>query len=103
MVVALETASETKAEAIGKPEPTMYQLAMEQMCACPETTAAIGDRVDTDILGGKRAGLVTICVLSGSSDRAEAEAIETDMIFDDIAHLLETWKHLTMAERAVSD
>ncbi len=94
MIVALEAASETKAKAIGKPEPTMYQLAMEMMGACPETTAAIGDRVDTDILGGKRAGLTTICVLSGSSDRAEAEAIETDMIFDDIAHLLETWEHL---------
>ena len=94
MIVALEAASETKAQAIGKPEPTMYQLAMEMMGAYPETTAAIGDRVDTDILGGKRAGLTTICVLSGSSDRAEAEAIETDMIFDDIAHLLETWEHL---------
>jgi 4-nitrophenyl phosphatase len=94
MIVALEAASETKAKAIGKPEPTMYQLAMEMMGARPETTAAIGDRVDTDILGGQRAGLITICVLSGSSDREEAEAIETDMIFDDIAHLLETWEHL---------
>ncbi|MEO8354498.1 MAG: HAD-IIA family hydrolase [Chloroflexota bacterium] len=94
MIVALEAASGTKATAIGKPQPTMYQLALEQMGASPETTAAIGDRVDTDILGGKRAGLITICVLSGSSDRAEAEAIGTDMIFDDIAHLLETWKPL---------
>lgn len=91
MIAALETASGVKPQAIGKPEPTMYQLAMEQMGASPETTAAIGDRVDTDILGGKRAGLITICVLSGSSDRAEAEAIEADMIFDDIAHLLEAW------------
>ena len=91
MIAALETASGTKPQAIGKPEPTMYQLAMEQMGATPETTAAIGDRVDTDIVGGKKAGLTTICVLSGSSDRAEAEAIGTDMIFDDIAHLLETW------------
>ena len=94
MIVALEAASGVKATAIGKPEPTMYQLAMEHMGARPETTAAIGDRVDTDILGGKRAGLTTICVLSGSSNRLEAEAIGTDMIFDDIAHLLETWKHL---------
>jgi 4-nitrophenyl phosphatase len=94
MIAALETASGVKAFPIGKPEPTMYQLAMEQMGASPATTAAIGDRVDTDILGGKRAGLTTICVLSGSSNRAEAEAIETDLIFDDIAHLLETWKTL---------
>jgi HAD superfamily hydrolase (TIGR01450 family) len=94
MIAALETASGTKPKAIGKPEPIMYQLAMQQMNAKPETTAAIGDRADTDILGGKRAGLTTICVLSGSSSRAEAEAFEADMIFKDIADLLETWKHL---------
>jgi 4-nitrophenyl phosphatase len=94
MIVALEAASETRATAIGKPEPTMYQLAMEQMGASPSTTAAIGDRVDTDIIGGKRAGLTTICVLSGSSDRAEAEAVDTDLIFEDIAHLLDAWKQL---------
>jgi len=94
MIVALEAASGVKAKAIGKPEPTMYELAMELMSADRETTAAIGDRVDTDILGGKRANLTTICVLSGSSNRAEAEAIGTDMIFEDIAHLLTTWKHL---------
>jgi len=92
MIVALEAASGTKPMAIGKPEPIIYQLAMEQMGARPETTAALGDRADTDILGGKRAGLMTICVLSGSSDRAEAEAFGADMIFDDIAHLLETWR-----------
>lgn len=95
MIAALETASETRATIIGKPEPTMYQLAMEQMDACPETTAAIGDRVDTDIVGGKRAGLTTICVLSGSSNRDEAEAVGTDMIFNDIAHLLEIWMDLS--------
>jgi phosphoglycolate phosphatase-like HAD superfamily hydrolase len=45
-------------------------------------------------LGGKRAGIITICVLSGSSDRAEAEAMGTDLIFEDIAQLLDYWKHL---------
>ena len=92
MIAALEAASGVKPTAIGKPEPIIFQLAMEQMKAHPETTAIIGDRVDTDILGGKRAGLITICVLSGASDRIEAEAIGTDMIFDDIAHLLDAWE-----------
>ncbi len=94
LIVALEAASGVKATAIGKPEPTMYQLAIEQMGASPGTTGVIGDRADTDILGGKRAGLITICVLSGSSNRAEAESFEADMIFDGIAHLLDTWKVL---------
>ena len=92
MIAALEAASGVKPTAIGKPEPIMYQLAMDQMGAPAETTAAIGDRADTDILGGKQAGLLTLCVLSGSSDRAEAEAFGADMIFNDIGHLLETWQ-----------
>ncbi len=77
--------------AIGKPEPTMYQLAMEQMGAQPFTP--LSETGDTDILGGKRAGLTTICVLSGSSNREEAEAGESDFIFADIADLLQTWRN----------
>jgi len=94
MIAALETASGVRPTAIGKPEPTMFQLAMAHMGARPETTAAIGDRLDTDILGGQRAGLTTICVLSGSSNRAEAEAFGPDFIFEDIADLLATWQAL---------
>lgn len=93
MIAALETASGVKPMVIGKPEPSMYRLAMEQMGAQPSSTAAIGDRVDTDILGGIRAGLTTICVLSGSSNRKEAEAGHADFIFTDIAELLQTWKN----------
>src|SRR5512136_249843 len=84
MIAALAAASGVTPTAIGKPEPIMYQLALEMMGARPATTAALGDRADTDILGGKRASLFTICVLSGSSDRAEAEAFAADWIVDDI-------------------
>lgn len=94
MIAALETASGVRPAVIGKPEPIMYRLAMKQMGARPGSTAAIGDRADTDILGGKRAGLTTICVLSGSSNRSEALAFEADMIFEDIADLLDTWQRL---------
>jgi ribonucleotide monophosphatase NagD (HAD superfamily) len=70
----------------------MFQLAMAQMGAQPETAATIGDRLDTDILGGQRAGMITICVLSGSSSRAEAEAFGPNFIFEDIADLLDVWR-----------
>ncbi len=92
MVAMLAAASGAAPAGGGKPEPIMYELAMAQMGARPETTAAVGDRVMTDIVGGKRAGLTTICVLSGASDRAEAEAAGTDFIFDDIGHLLDAWR-----------
>ena len=95
LIAALRTTTETEPLVIGKPEPTMFQLAMAKMGAKPETTATIGDRLDTDILGGQRAGLITICVLSGStSSRAEAEAFGPDFIFQDIAELVETWQSL---------
>ena len=70
----------------------MFQLAVAHMGARPKTTATIGDRLDTDILGGQRAGLITICVLSGSATRAEAEAFGPDYVFEDISHLLATWQ-----------
>jgi 4-nitrophenyl phosphatase len=92
MVAMLETASGVKPIAVGKPEPTMFEVAMAQMDARRETTATIGDRVDTDMLGGRRAGLATICVLSGSSSREQAEAFGVDYIFEDIADLLSAWQ-----------
>ena len=92
LIAALRTASGVEPRVTGKPEPTMFQLAMAQMGARRETTATIGDRLDTDILGGQRAGMITICVLSGSSGRAEAEAFGPDFIFEDIAELLDAWK-----------
>lgn len=92
MVAMLSAASETRPTGVGKPEPIMYELAMAQMGASPETTAVVGDRVATDIVGGKRAGLTTICVLTGASGREEAEAAQADFIFDDIGHLLDAWR-----------
>jgi 4-nitrophenyl phosphatase len=97
MVAMLASASETQPTGVGKPEPIMYELAIAQMGARPETTAAVGDRVATDIVGGKRAALTTICVLSGVSDRTEAEAAGADFVFDDIGDLLDAWR------RALSD
>jgi ribonucleotide monophosphatase NagD (HAD superfamily) len=58
----------------------MYELAMARMDAQRETTAAVGDRVATDTVGGKRAGVTTTRVISGASGRDEAEAAGADFI-----------------------
>jgi 4-nitrophenyl phosphatase len=92
LIAALATASETKPVAVGKPEPTMFELAMEAMGAQAKTTAMLGDRVDTDLVGGRRAGCKTIGVLSGSSGRAEMEAFGPEFLFESIAELLDIWQ-----------
>ena len=50
---------------VGKPNPMMFRSAMNQIDAHSETTAMIGDRMDTDIIAGMEAGLHTVLVLSG--------------------------------------
>jgi 4-nitrophenyl phosphatase len=92
LIATLQTATGVQPMAVGKPEPAMFELALDQMNARPETTAMLGDRADTDIVGAQRAGLISICVLSGSSTRAEFEAVGLDFIFEDIADLLNTWQ-----------
>jgi NagD protein len=58
---------------VGKPNPMMFRSAMNKIGAHSENTAMIGDRMDTDIVAGIEAGVHTILVLSGISDRREIE------------------------------
>jgi len=58
---------------VGKPNPMMFRSAMNKIGAHSENTAMIGDRMDTDVVAGIEAGLHTILVLTGISDRAEIE------------------------------
>ena len=52
---------------IGKPEPLMVQYAMSVTGFAPEETVMIGDRLYTDIAAGNRAGVDSLCVLSGEA------------------------------------
>jgi len=58
---------------VGKPNPMMMRSALNTIGAHSESTAMIGDRMDTDVLCGLEAGLETILVLSGISTRAEVD------------------------------
>lgn len=58
---------------VGKPNPLMIRTALNALDAHSETTAMIGDRMDTDVVAGLEAGLHTVLVLSGVSEAIEAE------------------------------
>src|SRR5919204_3248479 len=59
---------------VGKPNPMMMRSALNTIEAHSETTAMIGDRMDTDVVSGLEAGMHTVLVLTGSTTRAQAEA-----------------------------
>ena len=75
---------------VGKPNPMMMRSALNTIKAHSETTAMIGDRMDTDVLCGLEAGLETVLVLSGISTREEAERYpyRPSRIVDSIADLI---------------
>jgi NagD protein len=56
---------------VGKPNPMMFRSAMDRIGAHAESTAMIGDRMDTDVVAGIEAGLQTFLVLTGSTRRAD--------------------------------
>jgi NagD protein len=59
---------------VGKPNPLMMRSGLNALGAHSETTAMIGDRMDTDVVAGLEAGLHTILVLSGVTTRADLDA-----------------------------
>ncbi|HEY2438469.1 MAG TPA: HAD-IIA family hydrolase, partial [Solirubrobacteraceae bacterium] len=58
---------------IGKPNPLMMRSALNAMDAHSESSAMVGDRMDTDIVSGLEAGMDTILVLTGVTTREQAE------------------------------
>ena len=58
---------------VGKPNPLMMREALNTLNAHSESTAMIGDRMDTDIKSGMEAGLETVLVLSGLTQQNEVE------------------------------
>lgn len=73
-VAAMVTAATNRQPyVVGKPNPMMFRSAMNRIEAHSETTAMIGDRMDTDIVAGMEAGLLTVLVLSGVTTKEEIE------------------------------
>lgn len=101
VLAAVETASGRRAEIAGKPERHLFEMAIEELrgsFVTQEATkeprelrlAMIGDRISSDIDGGRAAGLETILVLSGTTSREEAAVADPapDFVLEDLSGLL---------------
>ena len=100
VLAAVEVASGKQATIAGKPERHLFEMAREVVCSFwsqdnqkeqrNPRLAMVGDRISSDIDGGRAAGLETVLVLSGTTSREEAEAADPgpDHVLDDLAALL---------------
>jgi 5'-nucleotidase len=76
---------------VGKPNPLMMRSALNAIEAHSESSAMIGDRMDTDIVSGLEAGMETILVLSGvtTAEMAERFPFRASQVVDSVAELVE--------------
>jgi HAD superfamily hydrolase (TIGR01450 family) len=89
LLAAVETATGHPADMIvGKPEPAMYETARASLG--PGRVLAVGDRLEIDVAGARRAGLDSALVLTGGTSRAEAAAADPRPTFiaDSLADLV---------------
>jgi 4-nitrophenyl phosphatase len=70
VVAALEACSGRKATVVGKPEPFLVEMILQETGIQPADTLIVGDRYETDIEAGIRAGCPVMMVLSGVSENA---------------------------------
>lgn len=76
---------------VGKPNPMMMRSALNAIEGHSESTAMIGDRMDTDIVSGMEAGLYTILVLSGvvQKEQIDRYPFRPSLVVDSVADLID--------------
>jgi phosphoglycolate/pyridoxal phosphate phosphatase family enzyme len=91
VLASIETACGRKAVVAGKPELIMFEVALaEHLHRDRDRFAIIGDRLDTDVQGGRNAGIATILALSGSTTEEDLiiSEIKPDYVIRDLRDLL---------------
>ena len=91
-IAALEYISGRKVELVaGKPSPLVLQVALERMGLPPGSCIMVGDRLETDILMGREAGMLTAAVLTGASTREDIQRLERQptYVFEKLSDILE--------------
>lgn len=96
ILAALEAATGVKPLIIGKPEPIMYRQAMAKLGSSLNETVAIGDKLETDILGAIRTGIRSLMVMTGVSTEADLKAsdYQPTWVMSDISAVTQALKTL---------
>ncbi len=75
IVAAIEAATDTVPQVVGKPETLGLQTILHTANARPDEAVMVGDRCDTDVLCGNRLGVPTVLVLTGVTTREKAAQV----------------------------
>jgi HAD superfamily hydrolase (TIGR01450 family) len=91
IIKALEYASGRRATIIGKPSPRLFRLALQKTREKPGRAVMIGDQIETDLLGARRAGVHTVLVLTGveTSETVARSKLKPDLIVGSVDELAE--------------
>ncbi|WP_136592037.1 HAD-IIA family hydrolase [Salinigranum halophilum] len=90
MIGAVEgVTGRTVDEVLGKPSPRMIETTLDDVGVDPSECLVVGDRIETDILMGERAGMTTVLVLSGVTDREMilGADIDPDYVLESLAEI----------------
>lgn len=90
IAAAVQACSGVAPVVIGKPNTYMAEMALERLALAPSEVLCVGDRLDTDIACGARAGIPTALLLTGVSQLEDIPTAEAapDYIFDDLPALI---------------
>jgi NagD protein len=91
LAALIQSATGVRPYFVGKPNPVMIRDALNILGAHSQTTVMIGDRMDTDIVAGVEAGVETILVLSGITQRDEIErfSYQPSRVVNSVADLID--------------
>ncbi len=89
IVAALEYATDKKATIIGKPSKDFFSQAAKMLGIPPRELAMVGDDIEMDVGGARKAGMLGILVKTGKyrPELVEKSKIQPDVVIDSIAGL----------------
>lgn len=86
IVSAVKTACGKEPIVVGKPSQIMASIILKKLDVEPKEVLLIGDRLETDILMGKKAGMKTALVLTGYTKKEDLKhtEIKPDYVLDSL-------------------
>lgn len=91
MLAAIEASTGARAEAIvGKPSPHMAETLLDRLALPPDDTLLVGDRLMTDVLMAREAGMASALVLTGATgaDALNGAAVIPDYVLPGVTEVL---------------